>query len=422
MRNDGITSTCCYLLQICDDNDPNLNPDNGALYTTTQANTYIRFRFYFMDISGAIKWANFTSHTSTASGLTANNTFRWKMRIGKAPVDPNSGNVQDGANTIDIPASALAQVPNTSFEIFDINQIKVNFDYSAPYTGSKVFTHISTGSIYNNNTLTFDPDFQYLFTTESIFTPANGYSTTYYNYSEISDPSKIIPGDLLRIGPFNSPQSFYQTVLTSEQSFDSIYNKITISSSLYQGTSGNPFSSYTNKVIKMPLTNESKAFIKNLKDGQFFTISGSDATNNSKSYKFTGSYQISNEYILLPISASGTINSQGASLNANPWSGSVITFEYLPIDKLKTTILTLTPPDTNISSSVFGSAVPADQNFAILRSKPNETSVIVNYKKSPGNVSQAILIPQDLKSDVKDQIGNISKALSVSNINSSTTG
>jgi hypothetical protein len=202
-----------------------------------------------------------------------------------------------------------------------------------------------------------------------------------------------------------------------------VYNKITISSSLYQGTTGNPFSSYTNKVIKMPFTNESKAFIKNLKNGQFFTISGSNSTNNSISYKLTGSYQISNEYVLLPISSSGTITNQGSSLNADPWSGTPITFEYLPIDKLQTTILTLTPPDIfNVSGSVFGSAVPADQNFAILRAKPNETSVIVNYKKRPGDVSQAILIPQDLKSDVKDQIGNISKALSVSNINSSTTG
>jgi len=419
-RNTGITSKACYLLKICDDNDPTLNGDNGVLYKTTRPNTYIRFKFYFMDISGAIRWAQ---STSPLNGLDSTNTFRWKMRIGKPPIDPNTNLAADAANTIDI-GPAIANVPDASFEIFDINQIKVNFDYSAPYTSSKIFTHITTGSIYNNNTLTFDPGFQYLFTTESIFTPADGYSSTYKNYSEISDPSQILPGDLLRIGSFNSPESFYQTVLASEQSFDSVYNKITISSSLYQGSglaSGNPFS-YTNKVIKMPLTNESTAFLKNLEDGQFFTISGSNTTNNSKVYKLTGSYQTFNEYYLIPISASSTISAQGSSLSANPWSGSVITFEYLPTDKIQTTILTLTPPDINASGSIFGSlAVPADQNFAFLRPKPNETSVIVNYKKTPGDVSQAILIPQDLKTDVKDQIGNISKALSVSNINSSTS-
>ena len=51
------------------------------------------------------------------------------------------------------------------------------------------------------------------------------------------------------------------------------------------------------------------------------------------------------------------------------------------------------------------------QNFAILRPKPNETSVIINYTKQPGEVAQTILIPYDANDIIKNSVGNIFKTL-----------
>jgi hypothetical protein len=78
----------------------------------------------------------------------------------------------------------------------------------------------------------------------------------------------------------------------------------------------------------------------------------------------------------------------------------------------------------NVSSSTTNVYVTLNQNinnlsyndaqsFAILRPKPDETSVIINYKKQPGEVSQTILIPNDANNAVKNAVGNIFKTLNI---------
>ena len=64
---------------------------------------------------------------------------------------------------------------------------------------------------------------------------------------------------------------------------------------------------------------------------------------------------------------------------------------------------------SNINTGSFLSDVA--QNFAIFRPKSDETSVIINFKKQPGEVSQTILIPNNASSAVKDAVGNIFKTL-----------
>jgi hypothetical protein len=46
-------------------------------------------------------------------------------------------------------------------------------------------------------------------------------------------------------------------------------------------------------------------------------------------------------------------------------------------------------------------------DFAILRPKPDETSVIIEFEKSLGDVSQTMLIPQDANLELKQAVGNI---------------
>ena len=63
--------------------------------------------------------------------------------------------------------------------------------------------------------------------------------------------------------------------------------------------------------------------------------------------------------------------------------------------------------DKNIDVINFNNAV----SFAILRPKPNETSVIIEYIKQPGEVAQTILIPYDANDIIKNSVGNIFKTL-----------
>ena len=78
----------------------------------------------------------------------------------------------------------------------------------------------------------------------------------------------------------------------------------------------------------------------------------------------------------------------------------------------------------NVSSSIGGIFVTLNSNintgsfitniaqdFAIFRPKPDETSVIINFKKQLGEVSQTILIPNDASETIKSAVGNIFKTL-----------
>ena len=66
--------------------------------------------------------------------------------------------------------------------------------------------------------------------------------------------------------------------------------------------------------------------------------------------------------------------------------------------------------DRTIDTGSFNNA----QSFAILRPKPDETSVIINYRKQLGDVSQTILIPYDANDTIKNNVGNIFKSLNTS--------
>lgn len=49
----------------------------------------------------------------------------------------------------------------------------------------------------------------------------------------------------------------------------------------------------------------------------------------------------------------------------------------------------------------------SQNNFAILRRKPDETSVILNFNKTEGEASKGMLIPINLKKDIKEDVGDI---------------
>jgi hypothetical protein len=63
---------------------------------------------------------------------------------------------------------------------------------------------------------------------------------------------------------------------------------------------------------------------------------------------------------------------------------------------------------SGIDTTLYNNA----QNFAILRRKPDETSIYINNAKDPGTLSDKMyIIPTDLSGSIKDDIGNILKKL-----------
>jgi hypothetical protein len=64
-----------------------------------------------------------------------------------------------------------------------------------------------------------------------------------------------------------------------------------------------------------------------------------------------------------------------------------------------------------------------NKNFAFLRPKPDETSVILNFNKALGEVSQALLLPYDLDLAVKANVGNVVAKLNTTiGANNTATG
>jgi hypothetical protein len=70
------------------------------------------------------------------------------------------------------------------------------------------------------------------------------------------------------------------------------------------------------------------------------------------------------------------------------------------------------PLIVRLDQSVDTSLALSGSDFAILRRKPDETSIIVDFLKNPGETSQALLLPEDLLSSIKDKAANIAASIS----------
>jgi hypothetical protein len=54
--------------------------------------------------------------------------------------------------------------------------------------------------------------------------------------------------------------------------------------------------------------------------------------------------------------------------------------------------------------------------FVILRKDPDETNVVIDHTKQPGLTSTGIIIPEYIPQSLRDQAGNIVKALKAQNL------
>lgn len=352
-------------------------------------------------------------------------------------------------------------------EVYDKDTLLPIFEEETKLTDPVLFTA-------KNNNLIFTTSGSELFVSESIFIPS---SSTQNYYSPVIDQMSIKQLDLIRIGQFKNQKSTYYNVLTSSISYEngivdgnslvlytdpqtptkfvgaifqtnkpwniggSIVNKNTIiipelenpsAFEFFQALSNTQNREFTITSVTASVSQgNSPDIYDNLLENKKFKISGTGNNHVRKSNfilngsfiggGFPGIFIV--KVIEVSLDSSPPIPNMNSSTSpgfpvklggstATSWTGGInckfeTTIPLIP----KKMIVTL---NKNIDLSVIDKV---SQNFAILRPKPDETSVIIDHKKLDGNVSQTILIPEDLATVVKDNVGDIFKAINTDLIN-----
>jgi hypothetical protein len=252
------------------------------------------------------------------------------------------------------------------FEITDLNTEYTQYYYTSSYSNiTPLFVTSSFNSIetINNEAYSF-------FATSSTFFPV---SNTQNNYTQITDRFGVQPGDLFRFGPFKQKKPPYYTVVSVDNNPRTPY-LIDTARFLQLG------------VVGWMLYSTTEYQYAKFYPGDIINITGT--ANNNLTNAEIKSVQISGSFVSLFFDSTTSSN----IVTENP-VGTTITASFVnPIIKI-----TFDKELTNFNPTTF----------AILRPKPDETSVIVDHIKSPGDVSQTLLIPSDANQTLKDKTGDI---------------
>jgi len=304
------------------------------------------------------------------------------------------------------------------FEIINKDAVYTEYDYSVPLLNvSRIFN--TSGS-----TLTLSKYFSTaVLTSESIFIPT-GDSKNYY--TEVIDPFDIKNGDIIRFGKYKlANKDSYYTVLNTSSSINElsmsptqtypstfITGRTLVGSAIYQYIYYNV--TYPTPEQDWDATETTRLLQDVLEVGDTITVTGTLASNSTLGAINT---PVTFSAITSPVTSGTTLQTPNNRIYVTNLftknQGTSTSFESAQIQlnnakivfnkKYKTTTITLDKPLRSTDN---------DLDFAILRPKDDETSVILDYKKLPGEVSQTLLIPYDLKEDVKKSVANIASSIS----------
>jgi hypothetical protein len=326
-------------------------------------------------------------------------------------------------------------------------------------SGSTIFS--TSGS-----NIIFSDEMYQAFTTSSIFEPT---APTSNNYSPIIDPMSIQPGDIIRIGSFNTSNNQYYDVIKTELALPSGYTSTNslqtranflasaewpVRNTINNVSQGNA-SSERRSIIQVPFYDSAggysfQTFFNNIFNSiskQFIiyspqqltgitytierqpqmsiatdiiqtTVVVGTSTFTSTNYRYYNilNIAVSPDYTITPTTP--LFSTQGGGFSWNP-NAILPNGTSLPLGGIQTLFQSLTTSVTQKYTVTLDrdikilSGTDPSQFFAVLRPKPDETSVIINFKKSLGDVSQTILIPQDANDDIKNNVGNIFQSLNV---------
>jgi hypothetical protein len=226
-------------------------------------------------------------------------------------------------------------------------------------------------------------------------------------YSEVVEPISIEQGDLIRLSDFNKPKDAYYEVINSE---------------IVPAPSKGPFSlpgefkmvsvgglGFSRRFEYRFFYNSTATPTANFEAGDTFTVSGTSSTNNRS---FTVMEVRSSNVVSV-----GTSITQTILVLAKGSLFELIADGYGPNEIVSSATFTfantLNKLQVTLNSPINLIKYKGDESFAIFKSKPDETSVIVEHKKKDGEVAQTLLIPEDISKEVKDKIGDIVKNINV---------
>jgi len=316
-------------------------------------NWFIRFRLYIMDFSGVFTF-------SSADAIT---------------IYLNSDNIGNDIS----PASNQAY-----FEIRDPNVQVTKSNYTSTYTSTarNLFQSI------NGNVITLDQDFtKYIFYATCSFTPN---SITQNDYTAVVDTLSFKPNDILRMGSFNSPSSELYNVV--DQSYNYLLQTgagFTRRATFYYDNSG--------PLIYIP-SYDPLTFDPN----KYFYVGAS--------FNVTGTASNNTTYTVKSITTSffnGTYSATIYVTRQNPFTS----VEYDVNATFSTSTNTVIVLTVTLDRPITTNSINRGQSFALLRPVPDETSVILDFKKQPGDTSQAMLIPYNANTTLTNNVGTIYSTL-----------
>lgn len=305
-----------------------------------------------------------------------------------------TGGAGQGVNSIEF----LFNVPSYYQGLAYTNDQKASFEINDLTTGYKVYYYSSsyndtqgpffvTSSTYPN-AIQINPTANYIFDSASIFQPtfpANKYYTSVIDYMDIQKY------DLIRFTKFATPNPTYYTVIDVTTPTRPAF---TIPSGRFVNQT-TPGSGITYNYFEYPFDpNNPRIFYP----GDIITISGTNSGVNDATNVTVTRFRPQ-----LTSPTTGTVWVYFNTTVTNQ-SNTPATFAF---GNNSSRLIFL---DSNITATT--PAINAS-SFAILRPKQDETTVIVDFKKSPGLVSQTLLIPNNASKTLKDNTGNIFEQLNV---------
>ena len=326
------------------------------LNSTVTANVgdILRLQFYLIDLTQELS-------TSLGYDIRFNLFINGKYVLNSANNNGTSYLPLVTSNIVDIPTSKRA-----SLTITDTANTRTEYYNTATYDQQPALFRATGNQFIFNSTST------YLFTSSSTFTPE---SPTSDYYTPIVDSLNIQPFDLIRIGNYSNSLSEYYTV--KDISIASGSFSVTGSMGLLQFNTLYYFTYDTS-------TNPNLFFV----NGETYNYTYIDPVSNKPANSsFTVEFSLFNSTALV-----GTVYfTELVNTNTN------IVYTFTRASQIVVTVDRPIQNSQNILSN----------NFAILRPKPDETSVILDFQKQPGDVSPTILIPYDANNSVLAAQGTI---------------
>jgi hypothetical protein len=228
-------------------------------------------------------------------------------------------------------------------------------------------------------------------------------------YSEVVEPISIEQGDLIRLSDFNKPKDAYYEVINSEIVPAPPKGPFSLPGEFKAVSVGGLGFSFSRIFEYRFFYNSTANPTANFEAGDTFTVSGTSSTNNR-------SFTVM-EVKSINVASVGTSITQTILVLAKGPLFELIADGYGPNEIVSSATFTfantLNKLQVTLNSPINLIKYKGDESFAIFKSKPDETSVIVEHKKKDGEVAQTLLIPEDISKEVKDKIGDIVKNINV---------